>query len=158
MDYMLPVRLNDDNWIGLIFRNNELISICIDCDDVENKAKLFDITFDKNMYEWMKNDIQRLKIIKPKLQIKNMCTKKKKYQNKKQMYEGVVVRYIEESKYGFIWSDVLRQNLFFMETDFKSNKHRKFIQIKRGIKVRFQIAKHLYNWQNEMKAINIDCI
>jgi len=65
---MLPIQLKDNNWIGLIFRNNEIKSIGIDCDDIKNKAKLYDITFEKKIYEWMDNHhIQRLKVFKPKL-------------------------------------------------------------------------------------------
>lgn len=71
VDLMLPIQLNDNNWIGLIFRNNKMISLCTDCEDIKNKFKLYDITFDKKKYAFLVNSFKRLKIIKPKLP-KNM--------------------------------------------------------------------------------------
>lgn len=62
IDLLLPVKLTKDNWIGIIFRDNKPISICIDCNDIRTKSKLFDATCDVEQYEWMENEVTRLTI------------------------------------------------------------------------------------------------
>jgi len=67
IDLLLPVRLATDrdggeNWIGIIFRDNKPISICIDCNDIRTKSKLFDALCDVDRFAWLRNRLTRLTV------------------------------------------------------------------------------------------------
>jgi len=67
IDLLLPVRLASDsdgseNWIGIIFRDNKPISICIDCNDIRTKSKLFDALCDVDRFAWLRNRLTRLTV------------------------------------------------------------------------------------------------
>jgi len=70
IDLLLPVRLpsnadGTENWIGIIFRDNNPSSICIDCNDIRTKSKLFDALCDVDRFEWLQNRITKLTVFSP---------------------------------------------------------------------------------------------
>ena len=78
IDLLLPIKLPRNNWIGIIFRNYIPISICIDCNDIKTKCKLFNANYNILQYKYMTNKITRLSITQIPLQRNKNNNKNKK--------------------------------------------------------------------------------
>jgi len=67
VDFMLPVQLDAQNWVGIVYRNFERAVALLDRYDILNKAILCDPSFQVIRLRWFKNNFDRLKVI-PKVE------------------------------------------------------------------------------------------
>jgi len=69
IDSLLPVRVVSDefgeNWIGILFRDNKPNAICLDCNDIRIRTKLFDAQCDVRRFGWLRNQLTRLTVYTP---------------------------------------------------------------------------------------------
>jgi len=61
IEFLLPVRLEND-WIGVVYRNNESVMVLLDFYDITNKAILCNPGFDPSSLRWFRNSFHKLKI------------------------------------------------------------------------------------------------
>ena len=64
-DLLLPIKLTDNEWNGIVFRDFKPILLISDCDDIKTQIKLFNASYDMDKYKWMKNG-KNLKFVKLK--------------------------------------------------------------------------------------------
>ena len=62
VDYLLPVQLGNE-WVGVVYRNNECAMALMDRYDISNKAILCDPSFDVDALKWFKSDYSKLRIL-----------------------------------------------------------------------------------------------
>ena len=62
VDFLLPVQVGDD-WVGVVFRDNECAMALMDHYDVSNKAILCNPSFDEDSVNWFQNSYDRLRIV-----------------------------------------------------------------------------------------------
>ncbi len=59
---MLPVQVGNE-WIGVVFRNDECTMALLDHYDISNKAILCDPSFNMDAIQWFRNSFSRLRIV-----------------------------------------------------------------------------------------------